>query len=161
MERSIEMVVALLGVLKAGAAYVPIDPTYPVDRLTYMLEDSGVAFLITQNFLEKEQLHSIFTGAIKCLNLNEDWSAIETQPKFNPKSEVTIDSLAYMIYTSGSTGKPKGAMNTHKAINNQLLWMQEEFKISAEDRLLQKRRLALTYLYLKYFGPLVLVLPYT
>ncbi|WP_405169073.1 non-ribosomal peptide synthetase [Paenibacillus sp. FSL H3-0286] len=138
MERSIEMVVALLGVLKAGAAYVPIDPTYPVDRLTYMLEDSGVAFLITQNFLEKEQLHSIFTGAIKCLNLNEDWSAIETQPKFNPKSEVTIDSLAYMIYTSGSTGKPKGAMNTHKAINNQLLWMQEEFKISAEDRLLQK-----------------------
>lgn len=134
VERSLEMVVCLLGILKAGGAYVPIDPEYPQERIAYMLEDSQVKVLITQekllNEIPQHQAHTI------CIDT--EWDKIFTQPNINPHSDVKPDNLAYVIYTSGSTGKPKGAMNTHKGICNRLLWMQETYQINSTDSVLQK-----------------------
>jgi amino acid adenylation domain-containing protein len=134
VERSLEMVVCLLGVLKAGGAYVPIDPEYPQERIAYMLDDSQVKILLTQEKLlaqlPKHQGHTICIDA--------DWQEISTQPNTNPDSSVQPENLAYVIYTSGSTGKPKGAMNTHKGICNRLLWMQEAYQINSTDSVLQK-----------------------
>ncbi|MBE9008373.1 amino acid adenylation domain-containing protein [Fortiea sp. LEGE XX443] len=134
VERSLEMVVCLLGILKAGGAYIPIDPEYPQERIAYMLEDSQVKVLLTQEKLltqiPQHQAHTI------CIDT--EWKKISTQPNTNLESGVKPDNLAYVIYTSGSTGKPKGAMNTHKGICNRLLWMQETYQINSTDRVLQK-----------------------
>jgi amino acid adenylation domain-containing protein len=134
LERSLEMVVCLLGILKAGGAYVPIDPEYPQERIAYMLEDSQVQVLLTQEKL----LNQIFHHQAHTICIDTEWEKISTQPKTNPYSEVKPDNLAYVIYTSGSTGKPKGAMNTHKGICNRLLWMQETYQINSTDSILQK-----------------------
>ncbi|MEA5567017.1 amino acid adenylation domain-containing protein [Anabaena sp. UHCC 0399] len=134
VERSLEMVVCLLGILKAGGAYIPIDPEYPQERIAYMLEDSQVKVLLTQEKLltqiPQHQAHTI------CIDT--EWKKISTQPNTNLESDVKPDNLAYVIYTSGSTGKPKGAMNTHKGICNRLLWMQETYQINSTDSVLQK-----------------------
>ncbi len=107
MERSFEMVIAILAILKAGAAYVPLDPAYPKDRLAFVLEDARIAVLLTQQHLQKafEQAETI------CLD--RDWQMIAPQPTDNPPPLTTADHLAYVIYTSGSTGKPKGVLVTH------------------------------------------------
>ncbi len=114
LERSLEMVVAILGVLKAGGAYLPIDTAYPEDRLAFMLEDAKPVALLTQESLVaggKWQVagnHSQFT-----IKLDTDWPTIATQPTTNPTSAVQPHNRAYVIYTSGSTGKPKGVLVTH------------------------------------------------
>ncbi|GAB3893224.1 hypothetical protein GCM10029964_069650 [Kibdelosporangium lantanae] len=111
--RSIELVVALWGVLRAGAAYVPVDPDYPAERRSFILADSGaVLTLSAQDVL----------GAVG------DWD----DPLIHP------DSAAYVIYTSGSTGRPKGAVVTHRAIVNRLEWMAADYGVTADDRILQK-----------------------
>src|SRR5664280_1140356 len=110
MERSLEMVVAIYGTMKAGAAYVPIDPTYPQDRLEFMLQDANAPVLLTQEKLRaKLPAHQ---ARVVCLD--SEWPVISRESTTTPKSDVTARNLAYMIYTSGSTGKPKGAMNTHR-----------------------------------------------
>nr|WP_066382496.1 MULTISPECIES: amino acid adenylation domain-containing protein [unclassified Anabaena] len=134
VERSVEMVVCLLGILKAGGAYVPIDPEYPQERIAYMLEDSQVNVLLTQEKL----LSQIPQHQADTICVDAEWEKISTQPNTNLDSGVTPDNLAYVIYTSGSTGKPKGAMNTHKGICNRLLWMQETYQINSTDSILQK-----------------------
>ncbi|MBD2346873.1 thioesterase domain-containing protein [Anabaena subtropica] len=134
LERSIEMVICLLGILKAGGAYVPIDPEYPQERIAYMLEDSQVKVLLTQEKL----LNQIPQHQAQTICIDEEWKQISIHPNTNPNSNITPDNLAYVIYTSGSTGKPKGAMNTHKGICNRLLWMQEEYQIDSTDSILQK-----------------------
>ncbi|MGZ4123463.1 MAG: condensation domain-containing protein, partial [Tumebacillaceae bacterium] len=120
MERSLEMVISLYGILKAGGAYVPIDPTYPSDRLSYLLEDSQIQVLLTQ---EKwvDTLPNVSSVPIICLDHAEELLAGERTE--NLPSAATVEHAAYMIYTSGSTGKPKGVVNTHKGIVNRLLWM--------------------------------------
>ncbi|MEA5504347.1 amino acid adenylation domain-containing protein [Halotia wernerae UHCC 0503] len=110
VERSWEMLIGILGILKAGGAYVPIDPMYPKQRLSYMLEDSQVSIILTQERLVKN-LPDI--GA-QVLCLDTLWDAIAQESDENPKSEVKTDNLAYLIYTSGSTGKPKGVQVTHQ-----------------------------------------------
>jgi amino acid adenylation domain-containing protein len=134
MERSLELVVALLGVLKAGGAYVPLDPGYPQERLAFMLQDAQVPVLLTQSALVKRlpqhQAHVI------CLDI--DWQTIARSNGEPIACEVTPAHLAYVIYTSGSTGKPKGTMNTHAGICNRLLWMQDAYQLSESDRVLQK-----------------------
>ncbi len=146
VERSIEMIVGLLGILKAGGAYVPIDPEYPPERLTSMLADSQVSVLLTQDKLLARL--SNYQAQIICLD--QDWEKIESTPPLTPPrkrggepqagrgSGVKPDNLAYVIYTSGSTGKPKGVMNTHQGICNRLLWMQEAYKLTSGDTVLQK-----------------------
>ncbi|HEX2208454.1 MAG TPA: amino acid adenylation domain-containing protein, partial [Longimicrobium sp.] len=135
LERAPEMVVAILAVLKAGGAYVPMDPGYPRERLAYMLADSRVPVLLTQDRLAR--LADGFTGTVLRLDTPED----DAEPQAIPYSLFPIPSphgLAYVIYTSGSTGRPKGAMNTHRAIANRLAWMQAEYGLDARDAVLQK-----------------------
>jgi amino acid adenylation domain-containing protein len=134
VERSLEMVVGLLGILKAGGAYVPIDPEYPPERLAYMLADSQVSVLLTQQKL----LARLPNHQAEIICLDRDWEEISQEQNTNLTSGVKPDNLAYVIYTSGSTGKPKGAMNTHQGVCNRLLWMQQAYQLTSTDIVLQK-----------------------
>ncbi len=134
LERSLEMVVGLLGILKSGGAYVPVDPNYPLERLAFLLEDSQAPLLLTQ----QEILTKLPTYQGQAICLDTDWENIAQYSKDNLNTKITPDNLAYIIYTSGSTGKPKGAMNTHRGICNRLLWMQQAYQLTAIDAVLQK-----------------------
>jgi amino acid adenylation domain-containing protein len=111
LERSDDLIVALLGVLKSGGAYVPLDPGYPADRLAFMLEDSRVPVLLTESKLRRRlpQLQA------EIISLDE-WDRFAEESTSNPVSDVTPDNLAYIIYTSGSTGRPKGVEVTHRSV---------------------------------------------
>ncbi|MGE3913780.1 MAG: MupA/Atu3671 family FMN-dependent luciferase-like monooxygenase, partial [Chloroflexota bacterium] len=121
MERSIELIVALYGVHKAGGAYVPLDPTYPADRLSFMVEDSGLAVLLTQRRL----LNQLPAHDASVVQVDADWGTIARQGAERPVSLVTSENLAYVIYTSGSTGKPKGVMVKHQNAVNFFVGMDE------------------------------------
>lgn len=151
MERSLEMVVALYGVLKAGGAYVPIDPEYPEERIAYMLEDAGFSVLLTQ----RRVLDRLPACSAKTLCLDDGWDQIARYEEGNPAKVTTPGNLAYMIYTSGSTGKPKGAMNTHRAICNRLLWMQDQYQLTPADRILQKTPASFDVSVWEFFWPLL------
>ncbi|MEM7594672.1 MAG: amino acid adenylation domain-containing protein, partial [Cyanobacteria bacterium P01_A01_bin.83] len=134
IERSIEMVVGLLGIVKAGGAYAPLDPDYPEERLSYMLDDSEVKMLLTQQSL----VESLPAHQAKIVSLDSDWEKIAQYDQANLNVDIDIENLAYVIYTSGSTGKPKGVMNTHRGIYNRLRWMQETYNLDSSDRVIQK-----------------------
>lgn len=150
MERSIEMVVGLLGVLKSGGTYVPLDPEYPEERLAYTISDSGIELLLTQTRL-KETLP--LGDRLPVLELdNLDLSGESTG---NPQIGVYGSNLAYVIYTSGSTGKPKGAANCHQALYNRLLWMQEAYHLDTSDAVLQKTPFSFDVSVWEFFWPLI------
>ena len=132
-ERSAELVVALLGVLKSGAAYVPLEPGYPAERLGYMVEDSGAPIVLTQCHLAG--LLPVTDALVMLLDEPAEWAG---QPGHDPGRIATPPNPAYMIYTSGSTGRPKGVPNTHAAICNRLDWMQRTYPLCATDSVLQK-----------------------
>jgi amino acid adenylation domain-containing protein len=135
MERSVEMVVALLGVLKAGGAYIPLDAEYPRDRLAFMLDDARPPVILIQARLAS--LLPEHGGAV--LRVDAEWEAIASEPNdAPPRDGLTPRNLAYVIYTSGSTGRPKGAMNEHLGICNRLTWGQRAFGLTDADRVLQK-----------------------
>ncbi|MGQ4807004.1 Linear gramicidin synthase subunit D [Candidatus Entotheonellaceae bacterium PAL068K] len=151
MQRCLEMVVGLIGILKAGGAYVPLDPGYPQDRLAFMIEDARVTVLLTQASLREQQP----PHAAQVICLDTDWVTIARMPSQAPASAVTSTNLAYVIYTSGSTGKPKGVMTTHGGICNRLLWMQDEYQLTSEDRVLQKTPCSFDVSVWEFFWPLV------
>jgi amino acid adenylation domain-containing protein len=130
MERSLEMVIALLGILKSGAAYLPLDPAYPKERLDFLLTDARVPIILTQGKL----VTKLPSNQTKVLCLDADWDAIALQPAENLTSQVTADNLAYVIYTSGSTGRPKGVQIGHKGLLNLIFWHRQAFSISPADR---------------------------
>lgn len=151
MERSLGLLIGLLGILKAGGAYVPLDPTYPQERLGSMLEDSQVRVLLTQ----RQWLKQITTPHVSCLCLDEIGPQLAQESPFAPGIQLHDEHLAYMIYTSGSTGKPKGAMNTHKGMLNRLLWMQERYKLTEADVVLQKTPFSFDVSVWEFFWPLI------
>jgi amino acid adenylation domain-containing protein len=112
IERSLEMVVALLAILKAGGAYVPLDPGYPRERLAFMLLDTQVSILLTQ----KELVAKLPTHTAFVICLDADWHTIAQNKKENPSTNVTAENLAYVMYTSGSTGTPKGVSVIHRGV---------------------------------------------
>jgi amino acid adenylation domain-containing protein len=109
MDRSLDMVVAILGVVKAGAAYLPIDPAYPKERIAFMIGDAGASAIITR----RELAHTLPQTEAKAICLDSDWPAACEHDRTNPDSGATAGNPAYVIYTSGSTGKPKGVIVTH------------------------------------------------
>ncbi|HZI48357.1 MAG TPA: amino acid adenylation domain-containing protein, partial [Pyrinomonadaceae bacterium] len=133
MERSMEMVISVLAVLKAGAAYVPLDPSYPRDRLSFMLEDAGLSLLLTQDRLRG----LIPSSRIKLVCPDSERVVVEVQSLDNPPLTVRGENLAYVIYTSGSTGKPKGVMITHLSLCNLAYAQIAAFHLSAHERVLQ------------------------
>ena len=153
MERSLEMVVALYGALKAGGAYLPLDPGYPVDRLAFMVEDARPRVTLTTRALAER----VPAGAGPVLVLDEAaWT--EGLPagaaSAPPVVDTSLESPAYCIYTSGSTGRPKGALIPHRGIHNRILWMQSAYGLGPEDRVLQKTPFSFDVSVWEFFWPL-------
>lgn len=133
VERSIELVVGLVGILKAGAAYVPLDPQYPVERLAFMLDDAAAPVLLTQSrLLANLPPHR---GEVVCLDTQ--WPEIACHSAGNVRSEATTGNLLYVIYTSGSTGRPKGIAMPQRPLLNLLLWRSRQVQPLAGTRTLQ------------------------
>ncbi|QYK66039.1 non-ribosomal peptide synthetase [Paenibacillus sp. S02] len=165
-ERGIELLVAIFGVLKAGAAYVPIDPDYPKKRVQYMLRDSACGVLITESAKLQAMLGDLPESMTTVVCLDEtkmradrlkvyqrsDWERQEQGSWACPAGE---NDLAYLIYTSGSTGDPKGVMMTHKAVLNTLFWLQDTFCLTAEDVIAQKTSASFTDSVWEFFWPLI------
>ncbi|HFQ93464.1 MAG TPA: amino acid adenylation domain-containing protein, partial [Anaerolineae bacterium] len=129
-DRSPQMIVALLGILKAGAAYLPLDPDYPAERLAYMLADAQPKLVL------QTADHSTLTTDYPTINLSH-WEEISQEADNEPETAVTPDNLAYVIYTSGSTGQPKGVMIPHRGLLNHNLAVIDLFELTATDRVWQ------------------------
>lgn len=142
VERSFDMVTALVGVLKAGAAYLPVDPDYPAERIAYLLRDAQPAVAITQAHLREQVEAALGDEAPTQLLTVADLLADEACEVADAAADVATDiddaRLAYLIYTSGSTGKPKGAGNTHGALANRIAWMQHAYRLTPDDVVLHK-----------------------
>ncbi len=152
MQRSLELVVALVGIVKAGAAYVPFDPEYPHDRLTYMFADSGAKLVLTHAAVA----HIAFPADMTQVRIDETgFTATAPEDDVSPEFRAGPDAAVYMIYTSGSTGKPKGVPNLHRGLANRLLWMQETFQLGPDDRVLQKTPFSFDVSVWEFFWPLM------
>ena len=132
VERSLEMVIGLLGIFKAGGVYVPLDPDYPQERLQFILKDSSVAVLLIQSHLLEKQ-----ENGVKIVCLDREWEQIATYPDDNPIRQSSPEDLAYVIYTSGSTGVPKGVMIEHTAITQHIYNIIIRYQIESRDKVLQ------------------------
>jgi amino acid adenylation domain-containing protein len=147
-ERSLEMVTAILGVLKAGAAYVPLDPDYPSERITLMVRQSGLAAILTQSRLQGR----LAPTALPVIDLDQPgvWNHLGSR-----EIQVFPDNLAYGIFTSGSTGTPKAVLVPHRALTNHMAWMQDQFPFSPNDRVLQKTVFSFDASVWEFFAPLL------
>ena len=132
-DRSIEMLVGLLAVLKAGGAYLPLDPEYPPERIRFMIEDSQARVVLTQNSL----LHRLPNSAAQTICLDADCSAFSNENSENVQSLALPDNLAYVIYTSGSTGRPKGVLVAHRGVTNVIEASCKSLEINRSSRILQ------------------------
>ena len=151
LERSLELVVGMLGILKAGGAFVPLDPNYPAARLAFMLQDTEVPALLTQEHLLARLPE--YAGRRICLDC--DWETIAKQPGTDPVCATTAESLAYVIYTSGSTGRPKGVMIEQRALVNCIEWMRKAFEFDHRDSVLQKTPVSFDAAMWEFFVPLI------
>ncbi|MFB6892027.1 amino acid adenylation domain-containing protein [Kitasatospora sp. NPDC056327] len=148
-ERSPELVAGLLGVLRTGAGYTPLDPEYPAERLAFLLADSGAPVLLTQRRL------AVPEGSPARVLLLDDPAEWPEPPAGAGTAGPVTDDTAYLIYTSGSTGRPKGVPNTHRAIVNRLRWMQDTYRIGPRDTVLQKTPAGFDVSVWEFFWPLI------
>jgi len=150
VERGLEMVVGLLAILKAGGGYVPLDPAYPLERLAYMLEDSAPSAVLVQGST-RGLLGEV---SVPLIDLDhQTWQSLSAD-------NLSVDGLtpqhtAYVIYTSGSTGQPKGVINEHSGVVNRLLWMQDAYRLTAEDSVLQKTPFSFDVSVWEFFWPMM------
>ncbi len=151
LERTEEMVISVLGILKAGCAYLPMDPSFPDERIKYMYEDSGAGVLISQSSL-KEKFSGFNDTSV--ILVDSDSTAIGESSPDNPGVRISPDNLAYMIYTSGSTGKPKGVKVHHGSVVNFLGSMKHTPGFGKDDRLLAVTTLSFDISVLEIFLPL-------
>jgi len=132
--RCLDMEVALLAILKAGGAYVPLDPDYPQDRLSLIARETAAPVILTQS----QHAEKLAGCSAEVICLDRERPTLETFPTGNVGKVAQLHNLAYVLFTSGSTGAPKGVMIEHGALLNCLLWMQETFRLTRDDRVLQK-----------------------
>ncbi|SIO44250.1 non-ribosomal peptide synthetase [Paraburkholderia phenazinium] len=148
-QRSLEMVIALYAIMKAGAAYVPLDPSYPAERLAYMIGDSGIDLLLSQHGVALPEMNDV-----RCADL----ASIDTTSYASTNlDDVPLHgaNLAYVIYTSGSTGRPKGVGNRHDALWNRLVWMQRAYGLTGGETVLQKTPFGFDVSVWEFFWPLM------
>ncbi len=148
-ERSHELMVGLLGVLQAGGAYLPLDPSYPGERLRFMAEDAALKVVLTQGGLPWA------AEGMQVVSLDGSEASWCRGERYAPASAVTPDHPAYVLYTSGSTGRPKGVVNSHRGIVNRLLWMQGAYPLGSDDRVLQKTPFSFDVSVWELFWPLL------
>ncbi|WP_233899291.1 non-ribosomal peptide synthetase [Tenacibaculum piscium] len=155
LDRSLEMIISIFGILKSGAAYIPIDPYFPQLRMDYMLEDSGVAIVLSDS-KNSGGLSSNKTIDMVLLDKDKDRDMISKASKNQIKRVATPSNLAYVIYTSGSTGKPKGVPITHASLSNFLLGMVDRLEMKDLEVFLSVTTYTFDIFYLELFGPLLL-----
>jgi amino acid adenylation domain-containing protein/non-ribosomal peptide synthase protein (TIGR01720 family) len=136
LDRSPQLVVALLGILRAGAAYLPVDPDYPAERIVFMMEDSAMAALVTERGLVPQRLAE--KTRVVLLEESDQTQALNKAADVWRDEKVSVDDPAYVIYTSGSTGRPKGVVISHGGLWNHMAWMRQAFPLRPDDRVLQK-----------------------
>ncbi|MCP4548448.1 MAG: AMP-binding protein, partial [bacterium] len=151
MERCLELVVGLLGIMKAGGAYLPLDPRYPAERLQWMVEDAHAPVVLTRTAIRK----GLPELATEIVDLDAGGPGLSELPADAPPSAITAAGAAYVIYTSGSTGTPKGVVSCHGGLANRLLWMQEAFALTPRDRVLQKTSFTFDVSVWEFFWPLM------
>jgi amino acid adenylation domain-containing protein len=151
VHRSLEMVVGVLAILKAGGSYLPLDPSYPQERLGFMLNDARILHLLTQQAL----VAALPEHRAQRVLLDADWPAIAMQDGENPPRVASPSNLACVFYTSGSTGEPKGAMLSHRGLVNQLCWRQKTFQLGPEDSVLHAASFCFDVSLWDFFGPLI------
>jgi amino acid adenylation domain-containing protein len=147
-ERGIDLPVMLLGVLRAGGAYLPLDPDYPAERLAMMVTDAAPAVILTQNHLAAR------LSEVPVIRVDADWPTIAAATPATP-APTEPATVAYAIYTSGTTGWPKGVLVTHQAIVNRLAWMQAQYQLCGDDRVLQKTPYSFDVSVWEFFLPLL------
>ena len=155
LERSVEMVVALLGIVTAGGAYLPLDPEYPAARITAMLASAAPPVVLVQERFRDRVAGAIGSSAGEVFQVDaqrQELAAFDDGPLDDIASP---EDLAYVIYTSGSTGAPKGVMNTHAGIVNRLRWIQQKHALEADDRVLQKTPYGFDVSVWEFFWPLL------
>jgi amino acid adenylation domain-containing protein len=155
LERSPEMVVALLSVLKAGAAYVPLDPAYPLERLRFLIEDAALSCIVTHSSIQNQ----LPSNAPSIVAFDTDGNSLSGKPTTNPATFVSANQCAYVIYTSGSTGIPKGVEGTHRASMNRFSWMWRTYPFKPGEVCCQKTNLGFVDSIWEIFGPLLAGVP--
>lgn len=151
VEPSLEIMVSLLAIFKAGATYVPLDPSHPADRLTAIVEDTQPRMLLTQAHL----VPTLPAIADVTVCLDQDWSTMASLPTHNPDLPLNLDQTAYLVYTSGTTGKPKGVMASHRNLLNYILVAQQEFRFNRQDVMPAIARFTFSITMFELFSPLV------
>ncbi|GHC74399.1 hypothetical protein GCM10007079_08640 [Nocardiopsis terrae] len=151
MRRSVDLVTALIAVVRAGAAYVPIDPANPPDRVRYLLEDSGARVVVA----DSEHADLLETAGVRVVRPDGDLGAEDGAEAAAPDVRVDPRDAAYMIYTSGTTGMPKGCRNTQAGVANRLSWMRDRLGLTPEDRVLQKTPYGFDVSVWEFFWPLL------
>ena len=160
VERSLEMMVGILGTVQAGGAYLPLDPAYPEERLAYMLEDSEAGIVLTQNKY-KNKVRSLMVEEARIISLDGEWGEVSERAARMRKEgkelrrEVEAGDAAYVIYTSGSTGKPKGVVVEHRALVNRIHWMQKRYGLEAGEVVLQKTPYSFDVSVWEFFWPMM------
>ncbi|MEM7801404.1 MAG: amino acid adenylation domain-containing protein, partial [Chloroflexota bacterium] len=152
-ERSIDMAVGLLGIMTAGGGYVPLDPTFPRERIAYMIEDSGMSLIVTNSGLLEILPTSDYTGKVVLFDQDREALAGESTTPLKPTAR--LEDVAYVIYTSGSTGKPKGVKVPHRSLTNFLLTMKEAPGMTADDVLAAVTTISFDIAALELFLPLI------
>jgi amino acid adenylation domain-containing protein/non-ribosomal peptide synthase protein (TIGR01720 family) len=138
LERGPKMIIGILGILKSGAAYVPIDSDYPQSRISYILNDTEARLVVS----DQQTRAKIIGRQTEIIDIESDWSEIAKQPKTNLERTAGLNNLAYLIYTSGSTGEPKGVMIEHKSLLNYVLFFKEYLEINSQDGITQQNSIA-------------------
>nr|MBA2284933.1 amino acid adenylation domain-containing protein [Ktedonobacteraceae bacterium] len=155
LERSLDMLVGLVAILKVGGIYVPLDPAYPADRLAFMLEDAQLAALVTRH----ELVERLPAHEARVICIDRDWPAITQESQENPAQLARGEDDLYMLYTSGSTGKPKGITGTQRATLNRFRWMWQTYPFAPGEVCCQKTTLNFVDAVWEIFGPLLQGIP--